>query len=124
LLALFLVPLGTAALLMLVPSRERSVIIGVTALSSFAMLALSLYTFASYSFAEGQQFQGVLAFTWMENMGVLGADGIQVKVGVDGITASLVLLTGIVIVPGTWVSWKVQHRTKDFFILLYILTAG
>lgn len=124
LLALFLVPLGTAVLLMLVPSRERAVIIGVTALASTAMFALSLYTFASYSFAEGQQFQGVLAFTWMENMGVLGADGIQVKVGIDGITASLVLLTGIVIVPGTWVSWKVQHRTKDFFVLLYILTAG
>ena len=36
----------------------------------------------------------------------------------------MVLLTGIIIMPGTWVSWKIEHRTKDFFILLYILVAG
>ncbi len=124
LLALMLVPLGTALLLMAVPSRERATIIGLTAISSLAMLVLSLYAFAKYSFEDGTQFQGVLAFTWMENVGLLGENGIQLKVGLDGITASLVLLTGIVIVPGTWVSWKVQERTKDFFILLYILTAG
>ncbi len=124
LLALMLVPLGTALLLMVVPSRERSTIIGLTAISSLAMFVLSLYAFATYSFQDGTQFQGVLAFTWMENVGLLGENGIQLKVGLDGISASLVLLTGIVIVPGTWVSWKVRERTKDFFILLYILTAG
>lgn len=124
LLALVLVPLGTALLLMAVPSRERSTIIGLTAVSSLAMLVMSVYAFAKYSFEDGTQFQGVLAFTWIENVGLLGPEGIQLKVGLDGITASLVLLTGIVIVPGTWVSWKVQERTKDFFILLYILTAG
>lgn len=124
LLALFLVPLATAALLMAVPSRERSLIVGLTALSSIAMLVMSVYVFSRYSFQEGTQFQGVLAFTWMENMGILGEKGIQLKVGLDGITASLVLLTGIVIVPGTWVSWKVNYRLKDFFILLYIVTAG
>ena len=124
LMALFLVPLGTAGLLMLVPSRERSAIIGLTGLSSLAMLVMSVYVFLAYSFDEGELFQGVLAFTWMENVGLLGDKGIQLKVGIDGITASLVLLTGIVIVPGTWVSWKVQDRMKDFFILLYILVAG
>ena len=36
----------------------------------------------------------------------------------------MVLLTGIVIMPGTWVSWKIQTGLKDFFILLYVLTAG
>ncbi|MEX2031655.1 MAG: hypothetical protein WEA81_02200, partial [Dehalococcoidia bacterium] len=122
LLALFLVPLGTAVLLMAVPSRERSLIIGLTALSSLAMLVMSVYVFSRYAFEEGTQFQGVLAFTWMENIGILGEKGMQLKVGVDGITASLVLLTGIVIVPGTWLSWKVNYRLKDFFILLYIVT--
>jgi hypothetical protein len=96
LLALFLVPLGTSALLMLVPSRERSIVIGLTAISSLAMFVMALYVFLSYSF-NGDQFQGVLAFTWMENVGLLGQDGIQIKVGVDGIAASLVLLTGIVV---------------------------
>lgn len=124
LLALIGVPLGTSALLMLVPSRERALVTGLTGLSSLAMLAMSIYVFVSYSFQDGSQFEGVLAIDWMENVGFLGEHGIQLKVGIDGITASLVLLTGIVIVPGTWVSWKVQHRMKDFFILLYLVVAG
>jgi NADH-quinone oxidoreductase subunit M len=123
LLALFLVPLGAALLLMVIPSKERSAIVGLTALASLTMFVLSLYVFVRYSFG-GDQFQGVLAFDWISNVGLLGPDGIQLKVGVDGISASLVLLTGLVILPGTWVSWKIQDRAKDFFILLYILTAG
>ncbi len=123
LLAVFLVPLGTALLLMLIPSKERTLIIALTAVSSFAMFVISVAVFLQYDF-EGAQFQGVRAWTYMENIGILGEDGIQLKVGIDGIAASMVLLTGIVIMPGTWVSWKVQDRMKDFFILLYVLTAG
>lgn len=123
LLAVFLIPLGTALLLMLIPSKERTLIIALTAVSSFAMFVISVAVFLQYDF-EGAQFQGVRAWTYMENIGILGEDGIQLKVGVDGIAASMVLLTGIVIMPGTWVSWKVQDRLKDFFILLYVLTAG
>ncbi len=123
LIALFLVPLGTSALLMLVPSRERSIVIGLTAISSLAMFAMAAYVFFTYQF-NGEQFQGVLAFNWMENMGLLGENGIQLKVGVDGIAASLVFLTGIVVVPATWVSWKIQHRLKDYFVLLYMVTSG
>ncbi len=126
LLALMAVPLGTALLLMLTPSRERSAIVGLTALSSLAMFVMALYVFVRYQFDAdaGSMFQGTLAWTWMENIGVLGEKGIQLKVGVDGIGASLTLLTGIVVVPATWVSWKIQDRLKDFFILLYILVAG
>jgi len=123
LLAVFLIPLGTALLLMVVPSKERSLIVALTAVSSFAMFVISVAVFLQYDF-DGAQFQGVRAWTYMENIGILGDDGIQLKVGIDGIAASMVLLTGIVIMPGTWVSWKVQDRMKDFFILLYVLTAG
>ena len=41
LVAVFLIPLGTALLLMVVPSTERSLLIGITALSGFAMFVLS-----------------------------------------------------------------------------------
>ena len=123
LLALILVPLGTSVLLMLVPSRERRVVIGLTGASSLVMFVMALYVFSRYSFG-GDQFQGVLAFTWMQHVGLLGDKGIQLKVGVDGMSASLVLLCGVVVVPATWVAWKIQDRLKDFFILLYIVTAG
>ena len=124
LLALLLLPLGSALLLMIVPSRERSAIIALTAASSLAMFAVSVYVFLSYDYGSSEQFQGVRAWTWMENVGILGEKGIQLKVGIDGIAAAMVLLTGIITMAGTWVSWKITHRTKDFFILLYILAAG
>ena len=123
LLALFLIPLGSAILLILTPSRERSAIIAITATASLAMFLISVWVFARYDY-NGEQFQGVIAWTWAENVGFLGEKGLQLKIGLDGIAAPMVLLTGIVIMTGTWVSWKVQHRTKDFFILLYVLVAG
>ena len=69
LLALFLVPLGSCLLLMATPSKERAAIIGITGLASLAMFAMSVYLFTVYDF-NGPQFQGVLAFDWMENVGL------------------------------------------------------
>ena len=123
LLALPLIPLGGAILLMLVPARERAAIVILTGLASLAMFAISVYVFFAFDY-RGEQFQGVLAWPWLERAGFLGADGIQLKVGVDGIAAPMILLTGIVILSGTWVSWKIERRLKDFFILLYVLVAG
>jgi len=117
-------PFVAALLLMLTPSRERTAIIAITGLSSFVMFALSVYVFQRYDWRSTEQFQGVLAWDWLQNVGFLGEHGIQIKVGIDGIAASMVLLTGIIVMAGTWVSWKVQQRTKDFFILLYIVVGG
>jgi NADH-quinone oxidoreductase subunit M len=124
LLTLFLLPMGTSVLLMFTPAKERGVIIGMTALSSLLMFALSVYVFAQYDYQSASQFQGVRAWDWITNAGMLGEDGIQLKVGVDGIGAAMVLLTGIITMAGTWVSWKLEHRLKDFFILLYLVAAG
>ena len=123
LIALCLIPLGTSLALFLVPTTQRSAVQALTGIASLVMLAFSLYVFFKYQF-NGEQFQGVLAWTWMQHVGLLGEKGIQFKVGVDGIGASLVLLTGIVVVPATWVTWKIQDRMKDYFILLYLVTAG
>ena len=124
LLALFLLPLGVALLLIATPSRERRAVIGITGFASLALFVMSVYVFARYSFDGDEQFQGVQAWDWIENVGLLGEHGIQLKVGLDGIGAAMVLLTGIVGMAGTWVSWKLEHRLKDFFILYNVLLAG
>ena len=123
LLALPLIPLASAVLLMLIPSRERSLIRLLTGAASVAMFAISVWVFFAFDY-RGEQFQGVLAWPWFANVGFLGEDGVQLKVGIDGIAAPMILLTGIVILTGTWVSWKQEHRPKDFFILLFVLVAG
>ena len=123
LLALPLIPLGSAILLMGIPAKERTAIIALTGLASFAMFVISVYVFFAFDY-KGEQFQGVVDWPWIENVAFLGPDGIQLKVGIDGIAAPMILLTGIVILSGTWVSWKIEHRLKDFFILLFVLVAG
>ena len=50
--------------------------------------------------------------------------GIALTLGVDGISALMVMLTGIVMFTGVLVSWNVTHRPKDFFVLYFLLLAG
>ncbi len=123
LLATFVTPLATALLFVLIPSRYDRAIRAIAALSGFAMFLLSLYIFVAYQGGDGGiQFQA--QWVWMENAAVLGENGITLHVGIDGIAAPLVLLTGIVIMAGNLVSWKINFRNKDFYILLLVLVAG
>ena len=50
--------------------------------------------------------------------------GIQYFVGVDGISASMVILTSIIIFTGVLASWYVENRTKEFYALLLLLVTG
>ena len=119
----FVIPLVTAFLFVLIPSRYDQVIRALAAISGFAMFVVALYIFLGYSVSEGGiQFER--SWTWMENAGVLGENGIALHMGVDGIAAPMVLLTGIVIMAGNVVSWKIRYRNKDFYILLLVLVAG
>ena len=43
---------------------------------------------------------------------------------VDGWGVSLLLLTGIIIFAGTWATWTLEDRDKDFYILLLTLVSG
>ena len=50
--------------------------------------------------------------------------GITLALGVDGISALMVMLTGIVMFTGVLVSWNITHRSKNFFILYFLLLSG
>ncbi len=56
--------------------------------------------------------------TWFEPL------GIQYFVGVDGISASMIILTAVIIFCGVLASWNVETRTKEFFALLLLLVTG
>src|SRR2546428_12405179 len=64
------------------------------------------------------------SYDWLHNAGVMGSQGIQFHVGVDGIAAVMVLLNGVVTLAGTIISWKIEPENKDFFVRFFILTAG
>jgi len=50
--------------------------------------------------------------------------GISYFVGVDGMSAPLVLLTGIVMFTGVLISWRMDDRPREFFLFLFILATG
>jgi NADH-quinone oxidoreductase subunit M len=124
LLALIAVPLGTVPVFMLIPSRYPQLVRNVAALSGFAQFALSVLVFARYQYEGGSGSRFDLQMDWLENVGFLGENGITLHLAVDGIAAPLVLLTGIVIFGGVFVSWNIAYRNKDYFVLLFLLVSG
>ena len=124
LLATIAVPLLVATALMVVPSRYPNVVRLLSAATGFVLFGLSVYAFFAYQIDNGEQFQFELRWDWIENVGFLGEQGITLHLGIDGIGAPMVLLTGIVAFAGTLISWKIDYRNKDYFILFFVLVAG
>ena len=79
---------------------------------------LSIVIFALYDFDAGG-YQFTKYYKWLEE-----PLNISFSLGLDGISAPMVLLTGIVMLAGVLVSWNIQHRPRDFFLLYMVLVAG
>jgi NADH-quinone oxidoreductase subunit M len=124
-LATLCTPLLAMFTLFFVPGRQKMAVRYIAAVAGAIMLALSIYIFTAYQVGGGSSdIQMQLRWTWVENVAFLRKDGISLHLGVDGISATLVLLNGIVAFAGTLISWKLDYRTKDFFILFFMLVAG
>jgi NADH-quinone oxidoreductase subunit M len=50
--------------------------------------------------------------------------GIAYGLGVDGLTAPMVLLTGMVAVAGVLISWRIEDRQREFMAFFMLLVAG
>lgn len=115
--AIVFIPIVSALILLMMPG-ERKNEIRVTALAaSIFALILSIWVYFSYDIAQGG-YQFVEKYDW------LPALGISFHVGVDGMNAPLVLLTGIVMFTGVLISWKIDDRPREFFAFLFILATG
>lgn len=110
-------PLVSAVILLLIPG-DRKTEIRMTALAaSLVAFLLSIWAYFSYdTAAAGYQF--IEKYTW------LPALGISYHVGIDGISAPLVLLTGLVMFTGVLISWGIDDRPREFFAFLFILATG
>jgi NADH-quinone oxidoreductase subunit M len=107
-----------AALIILLYKPEQKKAIRITALSAAVFaLALSVWVYLTYDkVAAGYQF--IEKYSWMPAL------GISLHFGVDGLSAPLVLLTGIVMVTGVMISWGIEDRPREFFAFLFILASG
>ena len=118
LLATILLPLAAAGVIAFIPRDKGREIKVLSLLVSAAALVLSVVIFAMYDYNDGG-YQFNESFKW------LGAPlNISLSLGLDGISAPMVLLTGIVMFAGVLVSWNIERRPKDFFVLYMALVAG
>ena len=125
LLALIALPMIGAAVIMAIPGIRDDVVRRVATAFGLIVMLLSFYVFARYYF-DGDGARFAASWSWLSLPGPwkFGDIGISLTLGVDGVAAPMLLLTGIVMFTGVLVSWSIRSWNKDFFILYFLLLAG
>ena len=118
-------PLVGALGIMLISTQNAKAIRWTASLFALAVLLLTFYSFQAYDHDLGG-FQFERTWEWLEMPGgwPMGDRAIGLSLGVDGISAPMVLLTGIVMFCGVLMSWNLTDRNKDFFVLYFVLLSG
>jgi len=110
-------PIIAGVLILLIPAeRKNEVRVTALAAATFALL-LSIWAYFAYDLPAGG-YQFVEKYTWLPDL------GISYHVGIDGMNAPLVLLTGVVMFTGVLISWGIDDRPREFFAFLFILATG
>jgi NADH-quinone oxidoreductase subunit M len=107
-------PLVAGIAILLVPGDKRNWIRGLALGTAVFTFLLSLVVFFTYQTAVGG-YQMLERLDWVPEL------GISYFVGVDGISAPLVLMAGVVILCGVLVSWNVEERIREFFAFMMFL---
>lgn len=118
-------PIAAAVLILLLP-KERGENARMLALAAMIMgLLLSAYVYIAYNGNlpdPDARWAETLAF--VEEVAWIPSVGINYILGVDGLSATLVLLTSIVGLGGVLISWSIEDRPREFFAFFMLLVAG
>ena len=79
---------------------------------------LGLVTALAGAFAFNGSFEEISSKPWVQSL------GIDYRLGADGISVVLVILTGLASVAGILFSWNIEHRAKEFFAFYLALIGG
>ncbi len=101
--------------LMLLPKGNASAARKVAVLTALAGLGVAVAGFAQFKAGETVT---VVNASWIPSL------GIRYHLAVDGISLTLVLLTGLAAVAGILFSWNIEHRAKEFFAFYLALIGG
>ena len=125
LLLLITLPVVGAGLLILIPGSNVLVVRCFSLAIALLTMLLSFYVFWAYDHqAGGMQFERAWHWLAMPGPWPLGDRAVTLHLGIDGVAAPMVLLTGIVLFTGVLVSWNIADRSKEFFVLYLVLLAG
>ena len=120
-----LTPIIVAVIILLLPEerKENARMLGLAATSIGLILAAYVYVAYYQNLPpEGASWRDTLLF--VEQYSWVPGVGINYIAGVDGLSATLVLLTAIVGVGGVLISWSIEDRPREFFAFFMLLVAG
>src|SRR6266849_5022502 len=86
--------------------------------SAAAGFAISLIVLFEMPIVDLARFTTIVRVPWVSALGM------NYHLAVDGISLTLVLVTGIVAVSTVLFSWDVEHRQNEFFFWLLLVVAG
>lgn len=101
--------------LMLLPKGNASAARKVAMTTAVAGLLVALAGFINF---EKGEILTVAKVPWIPSL------GLEYHLAADGISLTLVLLTGLAAVGGILFSWNIEHRAKEFFAFYLALIGG
>jgi len=110
-------PFLAALVLFFVPYAARRTLRAVALLSAAPPLVISILLLVLYDRAQG-------GFQFIESWPVVPSLGIQLHLGVDGLSLPLVLLSAVIYVTAITTTWYPKEREKEFFLFLALLVTG
>jgi NADH-quinone oxidoreductase subunit M len=122
-------PFVAGMLILFFPADKKNEIRATALAAAIFALALSVWVYIFVYQHPSLDYQLIEEYAW------LPALGISLKFGVDGMSAPLVMLTGIVMLTGVLISWGqfdeekhieagIQDRPREFFAFLFLLAGG
>jgi NADH-quinone oxidoreductase subunit M len=109
--------LAGAIICAILPSTAKNAMRWTATIVSFISLAISLLLYMAYD-PNGLTFQFVEQLNWIPQL------GITYLVAADGINLPMLILNGFIIFTGSLVSWNIEERVKEYFVLLLLLVVG
>lgn len=118
--AIILVPFIAALAMLVIPRNFRFLVRVVAIVATLVTLVLAWRVFAGFDAAPAGEggFKYFQRVTWIPSL------RIDYLVGVDGINVGLLLMGALVAFGAACVSWEIQEREKEFYVLLMIMTGG
>lgn len=120
LLIFVLIPVLMTLTLFLAKNRKQ--VLGIMVAGSIALVAASVYLVIAYLFARNAGASDPMLFTstvsWYKPL------NIGFSLGVDGVSVAMLCLSAIIVLTGTFTSWKIAPLTKEFFLWFSLLSTG
>ena len=114
--AVVFLPLLGAVAIVFLARGDRNVRLAASAIA-LVDFVLAIIVFARFDPNSALRFQLIDRFEWISSASFTA----QYQMGVDGLSAPLVLLTGLLGFCAVMASWSIKTRVKEYFAWLLIL---